>query len=353
MTTGVPSVFWEPPEALDTAARLARLQGCQAALLGPSTLHLFLDLLPILATPPCVIYLDSDTYPIARWGAERAAAHEAKVCSFRHQSSRDLARHLERHHPKQKAIIMCDGVSARSGNPAPLTEYLSLLPVNGWLVVDDTQALGLLGKNSCPQVPYGLGGGGTAQFHGLVDERLVLVCSLAKSFGTRLAVLSGSEKLINHFAKSSETRIHCSPPAWPEILAAHQSLSINARQGNHLRNKLAGLVRLFQAKLNARELQTESNLFPVQNLKLINVSARLLHEALRREGIQTLLRQTSRLNGQMQVSLVINTRHTPAEVDHTASVIIKIVNQLRQSSLSTTKEISNRLTSRRRVLWEP
>ena len=74
LTLGQPAALREPPGAQALAASLAALQGCEAACVLPSTLHLFWDLFGMLAAERLVILVDGGSYAIARWGAERAQA---------------------------------------------------------------------------------------------------------------------------------------------------------------------------------------------------------------------------------------------------------------------------------------
>src|ERR1700722_10436285 len=74
LTTGRPASLEEAPEAVAVAQDLARLVGCERAVLAPSTLHLYWVLFDVLARDGVAIYADGGTYPIARWGVERAAA---------------------------------------------------------------------------------------------------------------------------------------------------------------------------------------------------------------------------------------------------------------------------------------
>ena len=48
LTIGRPAALAEPPDAEAVAAEIASLQGCEAATLLPSTLHLFWDLFRVL-----------------------------------------------------------------------------------------------------------------------------------------------------------------------------------------------------------------------------------------------------------------------------------------------------------------
>ena len=84
LTTGRPAALASPPSASAVAEHLAALQGCEAATLVPSTLHLFWDLFTILANERIAIYMDAGTYAIVKWAVERAAARGTPVRIFRH-----------------------------------------------------------------------------------------------------------------------------------------------------------------------------------------------------------------------------------------------------------------------------
>ena len=68
------------------ASRAARLTGfagaSRRAVLAPSTLHLYWDLFDVLARDRVAIYADAGSYPIARWGFERAAAKGVPTSTF-------------------------------------------------------------------------------------------------------------------------------------------------------------------------------------------------------------------------------------------------------------------------------
>jgi 8-amino-7-oxononanoate synthase len=64
------------------AADLAALVGCQQALLGLSTFHLFWDLFNMLADDRIAIYLYRCAYPILHWGAAQARGRGVPVRFF-------------------------------------------------------------------------------------------------------------------------------------------------------------------------------------------------------------------------------------------------------------------------------
>src|SRR5580704_16280504 len=73
LTLGRPGSLQEPPGSIAVASELAALQGCEAATMLPSTLHLFWDLFSTFRRRDAVIYIEATTYAIARWGVQRAS----------------------------------------------------------------------------------------------------------------------------------------------------------------------------------------------------------------------------------------------------------------------------------------
>ena len=327
ITTGVPAALKEPTEVSTVSDQLANLQRCQTTILGRSTLHILFDLFHMLASPKTVIYLDEACYPVVLWGVERAACLGTRVKFFTCQNTARLSELISRSQ-SLRPLIVCDGVDVYSGQPSPLPTYLAMLPPNGCLVVDDTQSLGLLGEDPDIHNPYGKGGGGSARYHAISDDRLVLVCSLAKSFGAPLAALSGSKEITRKFLRKSGTRVHCSPPSLPDILAARNALVLNAWQGDVLRRRLAGLVRRFRSLLTQSGLRLVNTMLPIQTLILDKIPTALVYKRLTQCGIKTVLRQGPRGNPHCQITFVITTRHTCSEIDWAARKLIQIVHSL-------------------------
>src|SRR5439155_1761385 len=92
------------------------------------------------------------------------------------------------------------------GRVAPLDAYLALVRRRGGLLlVDDTQALGVLGARRGTH-PYGTGGGGSPAWTGARGPGLVVVASLAKGFGVPVAVVSGERSAIGRPWRSGPRR---------------------------------------------------------------------------------------------------------------------------------------------------
>jgi len=328
-TTGVPATLKEPPGAEQVADELARLQGCEHGVLGPSTFHLFWDLFGMLARRPIVIYMDDSLYPIARWGVERAAARGIPVRVVAHHDANALRRLLKQGaRSRREPVLVTDGFCPACGKAAPLPAYLDALRVyGGRLVLDDTQALGILGSSPSPDAPYGRGGGGMLRRFQISGQDVLAISSLAKAFGAPTAVLCGSRAAVEEFKKKSETRVHCSPPCLPAIRAAEHALFFNRRRGNRVRLRLAAVVSRFPRGLAKHGLRTVGGLFPVQTLQpSSSIRARRVHEQLLNNGIRTVLRRALHGEGE-RISLVITARHTPVEIDAAIAALAEVAKQ--------------------------
>lgn len=317
LTTGRPAALAPPPRARQVAQGLAALQGCESATLAPSTLHLFWDLFGMLAGERVAIYPDAGVYPIAQWGVERAAARGVPVRRFPHHDVEALRRQLKRYARHGSwPLVVADGFCPACGRPAPIAGYLeSVRRFGGYLILDDTQALGILGHTPDPGAPYGRGGGGSLRWSKVGGPDLLLVSSLAKGFGAPVAALSGSRDLISRFEARSETQMHTSPPSVAVIHAAEHALALNREHGDELRLRLARLVGYFRQRLAKEGMSANGGLFPVQTIAPIpGLDAASLYTRLLRAGVRMVL-QSGRNGHDARCSFLITTLHQPRDLD--------------------------------------
>jgi 8-amino-7-oxononanoate synthase len=316
LTTGRPAALEPPPEAERVAQDLAQLLRCKGAVLAPSTLHVYWDLFDLLARDRVAIYVDAGTYPIARWGIERAAAKGVRTATFPTHDSAALEYLLHRDRQEgYRPVVVTDGFCPETGRTAPLPDYLRLVRKrNGNLVVDDTQALGILGKDPAQDAPYGWGGGGTPAWYGVAGPELIMGSSLAKGFGAPVAVIAGDAKLITKFVDLSATRVHTSPPSLAVISAAQGALAVNEKRGDLLRIRLVKLVRYFREGLRQIGLSALGGLFPFQTLRAIpGIDPRHLYRQLMSCGVRAVLRSTRHMpNGAL--SFLITVLHTRSDI---------------------------------------
>lgn len=318
LTLGKPAALEEPPGAEELGRSLAALVGCRSALLAPSTLHLFWDLCAMLGRKGATFCADRGIYQVGRMGLEAAAAKRAEVLWFAHHDPESLARQMAR--ARGRPVVVTDGFCPACGVPAPLPQYLEAARrYGGLLVLDDTQALGILGRCESRRAPYGAGGGGSLAFHSLAGEDIVVVSSLAKAFGAPLAMLGGGSRLVSEFAGESATRVHCSPPSTAVIRAGARALVMNRLLGDRLRLHLASLIRSFRRRLAMWGWRVGGGYFPVQTVR--GRGAADAQEALLRLGIQTVPQRAG-------LSFVLTARHTQSEVEQAARALCSIGSRL-------------------------
>jgi 8-amino-7-oxononanoate synthase len=208
-----------------------------------------------------------------------------------------------------------------------LPAYLTAIrPHEGLVVVDDTQALGILGATPGPRNPYGLGGGGILSWsrEGYTPD-VIVIASLAKGFGVPVAVLASSAAQVDSFINRSETRVHCSPPSVAVIHAAANALALNRSRGARARRRLAALVQCFRESVKAIGLAAAGGLFPVQRLLLPKgVNAVGLYARLLRHNVHTVLQQ-GRSNDGATVTFVLNARHTPRDIHYAVGILASVL----------------------------
>jgi 8-amino-7-oxononanoate synthase len=313
LTLGKPAALEPPPGSAAVEGELARLTGCERALLGTSTLHIFHDLLPMAARADVSVFVDECLYPIARWSVERVAARGSPVVTFRRHDPEALWRAMAGA-GSRRPLVVADGFCVACGMPAPLGSYVECAAArDGLVVIDDTQAIGIFGYAPAQPAPYGTGGGGSMALNGIRDRRVVIVGSLAKAFGAPVAVLAGAAPLVAGFAETSATRMHCSPPSAAAVAAAASALAINRAIGDALRERLADKVSRFRRGLGP--LAGSPGLFPVQHLRLpARMDPGALHGRLRARGVHAVLTRGD--HHRARIGFVLTARHDDREIEY-------------------------------------
>ncbi|AGC43182.1 8-amino-7-oxononanoate synthase [Myxococcus stipitatus DSM 14675] len=321
LTLGAPAVVEEPASVARTERDLAELVGCDRALLSRSTLHVFWDVFSGLEGRRVSLFWDDGAYPIAKWGIETMAARGVPARGFHHHSPESLARRILSLDPGRLPVVVCDGWCPGCGELAPLEAYLDLVRAHGGLlIVDDTQAVGVLGRRH-RGLPLGVGGGGSLRWEGLQGPDLLWCGSLAKALGVPMAAVAGDARVVARIEARGETRVHCSPPSVADLHAAQRALAINHREGDALRRALAQRVAHFRERLRLAGLSALGGPFPVQRVLLPSgVDSRRVHERLRHKGVRTVL-QRSRCGPEVSVSFILTTRHGAPELTQAVDLL--------------------------------
>jgi 8-amino-7-oxononanoate synthase len=319
LSSGRPAALAETHGAGSVAAALARLAGCEAGTLLPSTLHLFWDLFASLPKN-AAFYVDSGAYPVARWGVERAVSRGARHREFAHFDADSLRQRLRARDARELPVIVVDGFCPACARPAPLTELLEVVREHGGrLVIDDTQALGVLG----------IRGGGSLRAQRLGGEDILMAASLAKGFGVPAALLAGTPAQVAAFQRRSLTRVHCSPVTVAVVRAAEHALRVNESHGDVLRAMLMRRVREFRKALAQSCATVRGDLFPVQTLDCAfakGQGAWALHRELLERGVRTVLHGAPG----PRLSFIITARHRAADIQQAADVVSRCLNHVQE-----------------------
>ena len=317
LSTGQPVALAEPELSRWVGQEVARRQGLEAGLLAPSSLHLFWDVFRLVPRRG-VVFVDEALYPVGRWGAERTLLRGLPVVQFRTGDEDQLRRLLHVYGQQGRTPwLVTDGWLVAAGRPAPLTRYLKLLqPYPGAvLLVDDTQAFGVLGAGPTTVQPWGQGGGGSVAHAGLSGPQVLTITSLAKGLGVPVAVLAGSGAQVTQFRQRSETRVHTSPASNVHAWLAAQALCQDATQGEVQRQRLLNNVRQFQRAMTRAGLRLQGGLFPIQKLQLPHARAAFdLYRGLQQRGIQTLLLANPARPTVPDVAFCLRADHTAAQL---------------------------------------
>lgn len=323
LTTGTPAALREPREAASIAADLADLVGVERATLARSTLHAFWDLFTVFGSEPARVLADAGSYPIAHWGAERARLRGAQFITFRHHAPDALEGKLGSPTRNGRTWIVVDGFCTGCGRLAPLADYLALARKTGArLVVDDTQALGVLGEGRSPQTPYGCGGGGSLRATAsAAGSDLLLVSSLAKGFGAPLTMIGGDRAAIERFEAMSQTRVHASPPTLADLRAAERALSVNREEGDRRRFRLVSLVARLRRGLRRLGLDLTPTWFPLQSVRHADeIGLTTLYRRLGELGVKAVLRRPV-CSTAMDLAFLVTAGCLPEQLDDTIAAV--------------------------------
>jgi 8-amino-7-oxononanoate synthase len=257
-------------------------------------------------------------YPVAALGVELARARGAPVHPLPHLAPIDSA-WLRRHTPRGwRPIIVTDGLCSGCGQAAPLACHSeAVAPLGGLVVVDDTQALGLLGASPSAEAPFGIGGGGSLRYQSVDSASLIVGASLAKSFGVPIACLVGPARERSIFVERSDVRLHMSPPSRATLCAAEHALREAARTGAERRRELARRITELRGGLDRRGLTARGGELPLQSIAAAELggddSCVRVHDALAARGVRSLLCRPS-CQPSRRITFVLRADHAPEHV---------------------------------------
>ena len=328
LSFGKPAVLKETYTVKQAGHILARLQGQETALLAPSTLHLFWDLMGLFHHDRYVLLVDSHLYPVAKAGVDRAKSLGIEIVHYSHQNQDHLRALMKNKRFRAKRpVVITDGWCPRCGKPAPLVDYLDILrPFRGILIIDDTQALGIFGHKIRDGLSYGYGGGGLIPWTGIYGENVIVISSLAKGLGVPVAVISASQKWIERFENKSLTRMNFSPVSNAHLSATVNAIKLNEKKGESARRQLYKNVEFFRRLLSDQGIRLKGGIFPVQSWELDSQREAIgLHFQMKKKGITTAV-AAPHLNRKNALLFLIRANHSIDEIERSAFKIGVLIN---------------------------
>lgn len=354
LTTGIPAALGESGEAVRVANYAAGMQGLESGLVAPSTLHLYWDLFDFLSHRQVVVFIDEKVYPVSRYGIEKLLLRKIPIHTFRHFDAAHVAELVRQKAGRSKTpVIISDGWCPACGNAAPLQQYTTIVkPLNGWVIIDDTQAFGILGAGKRTTLPYGKGGGGLIQWQSLRSTAVVTIVSLAKGFGAPLSVMSGAKAFIRSFEQHSQTRVNSSPVSLAHLHAAMNAFHINQLEGDTRRGSLWRNICLFRSLVQKAGIAVQGGIFPVQTIRCRSRRQTIwLWETLNKKKIRTVL-VTPHDELHPVLSFIFRSDHQPGEIRALAERVKKYPSLFKPFDyVNTTTGDINRAGSPQNAPW--
>lgn len=219
LTTGRPPVL---DAALTTtpARQAARLLGVAEAQLRRSSLHALFDVIVALVPPGGAVVIDEAAYPVSHWAAAAASGRGIRTICYRHHDADHAVAQCRRW--TRPTMVLSDGWCGSCSSPAPVSDLAAGARSTGSrLVIDDSLAVGILGRRHRGGGWFGSGGAGLPAWldMGPDDDGPLVVASLAKGYGVPLAVIGGPLGPMAEVRRASRTPLHAGGPTAADLAA--------------------------------------------------------------------------------------------------------------------------------------
>ncbi|MGV9947009.1 hypothetical protein [Rhodococcus aetherivorans] len=313
LTTGVPAALRSTATSAAVARLVAHEHWTAAGSVARSTLHAAIDVLGTLPRSGDRILLDRAGYPITQLAALLPRSRGVAVADYPHHRP-DLARVAGR----GRIWFVTDGWCPGCNRPAPIRLLQEIAShTGGGVVVDDSLAYGVLGRRLGDD-RFG-DGTGTVHWCGCDHTGIVWLASLAKAYGTPLAVITGDAETLSAVRERGINYVHSSPPSNADLAAAGRALQDPSRQARR--------ARLHRNTLLLRHACETVGLTPLGlpfPAVAIAVSDRRRAVAwwrwLERRGLHTLLLH-SRCRSQTLLTAIVRTDHSERALHRLAAAL--------------------------------
>ncbi len=269
---------------------------------------------------------------------------------FAHRNADDLKTQLDRTlRPRQRPLILTDGVFSATGQIAPLAEYDALLAEydGAAVLVDDAHGFGILGENGRGTLEHfeyaPVRANRTVQdsFESMDDftteptffasrrtirpdtpVRYSFAASLGKAVGGFGGIVPGSESFIQRILESSAMLHVAAPPPAPIAAATCKGLELVFEQPG-VRTTLRKNVKTFKTKLNRLGVTADETPIPIVAIQSGSAhNMRRIQRALTQRGfLISYIPHSPGVGPDGALRIVLFASHTPEQLDRLVEVL--------------------------------
>jgi 7-keto-8-aminopelargonate synthetase-like enzyme len=297
---------------------LARFFDVEAALLVSNGYITNLAVAQTLAGRFSHAMLDAHAHPSL---ADAALLLDCPIVKFRHRDAEDLGRVLRRLGPDVRPILLTEGMFSCDGSVAPLKAYLTILPKDALVLLDDAHGAGVLGKT----------GRGTAEYAGASRRRIIQTVTLSKAFGAYGGAILATRRLREQIIARSRIFTGSTPLPLPLASAALEAVGI-LRNGSRLRARLQRNAHRLKTALYRAGISEQPTPGPVVSvIPRHNHEAQLLERSLLRRKIFPAFIQYPGGPAGGYFRFAISSEHTRGQLD-------QLMRALTEGSVAGTKQ---------------
>ena len=169
---------------------------------------------------------------------DAAVFFDCPIIRFPYRDAAAVTRIAQRIGQQSRPVLLTDGLFSHDGELAPIGDYLSVLPRDAAILLDDAHGAGTLGKT----------GKGTVEQPGVRSNRIIQTISLSKAFGVYGGAVLGQRSLCNRIREGSRLFGGNTPPPLPLVNAALRAVQI-VKSDKSLRLRLERNVRYVKGEL--------------------------------------------------------------------------------------------------------
>ncbi|HEY1173622.1 MAG TPA: pyridoxal phosphate-dependent aminotransferase family protein [Verrucomicrobiae bacterium] len=236
------------------------------------------------------------------------------ITVFAHRSPGSLLTKWRDAGSPQRCLVMTDGMFAHDGSLAPLKDYLTILPEESVVLVDDAHAAGVLGTK----------GRGSVEHCKVSRNRVIQTVTLSKAFGVYGGAILAPAKWHELILTKSRLLVGNTPMPLPLVNGCLAAIAERARDAG-LRKRLFANIRWLRKALHLAGValsENESPIFPV--MPKSEAEAEILRKKLLEEGIYPpfIHYPGGPKNGYFRFA--ISSEHTPAQLQKLVKALIPV-----------------------------